>query len=163
MAGALVVNRVTNRFAAARLIDFGLVAAGLSLAAFALTEPVGRWLGFADAGVARGIIIVSVSFAACLGVSNAFILIPSQTLLQRAAPTDGLARVYATYFTISNTASFVPVLFAGAFADLFGVLNVMVAIALLLVVTGLVNLRRAAPELPDETDAKPREVSSTSG
>jgi MFS family permease len=150
VVGALVVNRVTNRFAAARLIDYGLVAAGVSLAAFALTEPLGRWLGFADAGVSRGIIIVSVSFAACLGVSNAFILIPSQTLLQRAAPQESLARVYATYFTISNTASFVPVLFAGAFADLFGVLRVMVAIATLLVLIGLLNLRRAAPELPDQ-------------
>jgi MFS family permease len=152
VAGALVVNKFTARFAAARLIDYGLVAAGLSLAAFALTEPVGRWLGFADAGVSRGIIIISVSFAACLGVSNAFILIPSQTLLQRAAPEHSLARVYATYFTISNTASFVPVLFAGAFADLFGVLKVMVVIALLLTLTGLVNLRRAAPELPDTSD-----------
>jgi hypothetical protein len=60
--------------------------------------------------------------------------------------------VYATFFTISNIASFAPVLFAGAFADLFGVLRVMVVIALMLVLTGLYNLRRDAPAV-DNDDA----------
>ena len=91
-----------------------------------------------------------VAFAATLGIANAFILIPSQTLLQRGSPEGGLARVYATYFTISNTASFVPVLFAGAFADLFGVLQVLFVIAVVLLVIGFYNVRRAAPGVPED-------------
>ena len=70
--------------------------------------------------------------------------------MQRAAPEEGIARVYATYFTISNIFSFAPVLFAGAIADIVGVLEVMVSIAIMLALTGLYNLRRPAPNLPDE-------------
>ena len=38
------------------------------------------------------------------------------------------ARVYATFFTISNTVSFVPIFFAAALADLFGVVQVLVGV-----------------------------------
>lgn len=164
LAGALLVNRVTRHFQQSRLIDYGLLAAGLSLGFLALAEPVGAQFGLADNGVARGVIIISVVFAACLGISNAFILIPSQTLLQRGAPGHGLARVYSTFFTVSNTASFIPVLFAGAFADLFGVLEVLVAIAVLLVAIGLYSLRRPAPLIYEEdAESSPEEMQATTG
>jgi len=153
VVGALLVNRIAAKLAPARLVDFGLIGAGVSLALFALTEPVGVRLGFSDSSdPARGLVILSVTWAACLGVSNAFILVPSQTLLQRGAPAYGLARVYATYFTISNIASFAPVLFAGALADIFGVLQVLVVIAAMLVATGLYNARRSPPVLADEDE-----------
>ncbi len=90
-----------------------------------------------------------------LGISNAFVLVPSQTLLQAGSPQEGLARVYATYFTISNVASFAPVLFAGAFADLFGVLKVIIFIAVLLVIIGVYNLRHTIPGLPDHPATTP--------
>lgn len=150
VAGALLVNRVTRRVPPARLVDLGLIGAGVSLALFALTEPVGGLLGFSDNDAAVGLVLLSVFWATTLGISNAFILVPSQTLLQRGSPEEGLARVFATYFTISNIASFTPVLFAGAFADLFGVIRVLVFIAALLVITGLYNLRRVAPLLPED-------------
>lgn len=154
LVGALIVNRVAQHIMPARLVDYGLTGAGISLTMFALTEPVGRSLGFAEEGAGSLLILISIFWAACLGVSNAFILVPAQTLLQRGSPQHGLARVYATFFTISNIASFAPVLFAGAFADLFGVLTVMVIIAGILLATGLYNLRRPAPEIPDEENSK---------
>lgn len=150
VAGALLVNKVTRWVPPARLVDLGLIGAGASLALFALTEPVGGVLGFSDEEAAIGLILLSVFWATTLGISNAFILVPSQTLLQRGSPEEGLARVFATYFTISNIASFTPVLFAGAFADLFGVIKVLVFIAAILVITGLYNLRRVAPLLPED-------------
>jgi MFS family permease len=138
-----------------RLVDLGLIGAGVSLALFALTEPIGSALGFSDNDPGKTLIVISVFFAATLGVSNAFILVPSQAIMQRASPEEGVARVYATYFTISNIFSFAPVLFAGAIADIVGVLRVLVVIALMLVLTGFYNLRRSAPELPDEDTAIP--------
>ena len=150
VAGALLVNRVTKFVSPVRLVDFGLIGAGVSLALFALTEPIGSALGLSDGEAGRVLIIISVSFAATLGISNAFILVPSQAIMQRAAPEEGVARVYATYFTISNIFSFAPVLFAGAIADIVGVLRVLVVIAVMLALTGLYNLRREAPPLPDD-------------
>lgn len=150
VVGALLVNRVTKVITPVRLIDLGLIGAGVSLALFALTEPIGNLLGISEGDAGKLLIAISVSFAATLGISNAFILVPSQAIMQRAAPEEGVARVYATYFTISNIFSFAPVLFAGAIADIVGVLRVLVVIAVLLALTGLYNLRRAAPHLPDD-------------
>jgi MFS family permease len=150
VVGALLVNKVANHIEPARLVDYGIVSAGLTLALFALTEPIAAALGFAENGPARGVIVLSVIWAALLGISNAFILVPSQTLLQIGSPQEGLARVFATYFTISNITSFAPVLFAGAFADLFGVLKVIVVIALILAATGVYNLMRKPPAIPGD-------------
>lgn len=155
VAGALLVNKVTKVVSPVRLVDFGLIGAGVSLALFALTEPIGSALGLSDGEAGRILIIISVSFAATLGISNAFILVPSQAIMQRAAPEEGVARVYATYFTISNIFSFAPVLFAGAIADIVGVLRVLVVIAVMLALTGLYNLRREAPPLPDDDGTHP--------
>ncbi|MEX2314579.1 MAG: MFS transporter, partial [Thermomicrobiales bacterium] len=150
VAGALLVNRVTKVVQPVRLVDYGLIGAGVSLALFALTEPIGTTLGLSDGEAGKLLIGISVFFAATLGISNAFILVPSQAIMQRAAPEEGIARVYATYFTISNIFSFAPVLFAGAIADIVGVLRVLVVIAILLALTGVYNLRKAAPRLPHD-------------
>jgi MFS family permease len=152
VTGALLVNRVTKKVSPVRLVDLGLIGAGLSLALFALTEPVGSALGLSDGEAGKLLIGISIFFAATLGICNAFILVPSQAIMQRAAPEEGVARVYATYFTISNIFSFAPVLFAGAIADIIGVMEVMVAIAVLLALTGLYNLGRPAHPLPDDDD-----------
>ncbi len=153
VAGALLVNKVARYIRPARLVDYGLISAGVWLGLFAASEPIGRLFGFGGDDVARGITLFAIGCAAMLGISNAFILVPSQTLLQAGSPQEGLARVYATYFTISNVASFAPVLFAGAFADLFGVLKVIMFIAVLLVVIGVYNLRHRLTGLPDDADA----------
>jgi MFS family permease len=84
------------------------------------------------------------SFAMLLGVCNAFILVPSQTMLQERSNEFVRARVYATFFTISNTVAFIPIFFAAAAADLFGVVRVLLVVAVLvggLGVFGLVHRR----------------------
>ncbi|MEX1157426.1 MAG: MFS transporter, partial [Thermomicrobiales bacterium] len=48
VAGALLVNRVTKVVQPVRLVDYGLIGAGVSLALFALTEPIGTTLGLSD-------------------------------------------------------------------------------------------------------------------
>jgi MFS family permease len=153
VAGALTVGRLARQVRPARLVDVGLVGAGVFLAAFALTQPIADRLGLIDERVPTSLVVVCVGFAALLGMSNALIIVPSQTLLQRGAPEHGLARVYSTYFTVSNIASFVPVLFASAIADIFGTLRVMVGIAVLLIAMGVWNLRRGVPQLPSTPDA----------
>ena len=152
--GALVVNKVTKKIPAPRIVDYGLIGAAASIALLALTEPASRLFTVTDETAALGVVLVAMFFALMLGVSNAFILIPSQALLQMGSPEDALARVYATFFTVSNLSMFIPVLFAGAFADLYGVIQVLLAVSILLAIIGLYNLRRPAPVL-DERDREP--------
>ncbi|CAN5539576.1 MFS transporter [soil metagenome] len=149
VAGALVVNKVTRKIPAPRLVDYGLIGAAASLALLALTEPVARIFDLSQDTAALGVVLVAVFFSFTLGISNAFIIVPAQTLLQLGSPENALARVYATFFTVSNIAMFIPVLFAGAFADLYGVIQVFLAVAVLLLATGLYNLRQPAPVLEE--------------
>ncbi|MBX6341816.1 MAG: hypothetical protein IRY97_05110, partial [Thermomicrobiaceae bacterium] len=61
-------------------------------------------------------------------------------LLQAGSPEHIRARVYATFFTVSNSVAFMPIVFAGALADLFGVVKVLVALGLVLLATGAYQL-----------------------
>lgn len=140
LAGVLIVGRVTNRFERTQIIDAAMAAAGLMLLLLALSKAMLDlvWLSgdvpvWIEATVAAGL-------AALLGVCNAFILVPAQTMLQERSHEHIRARVYATFFTISNTVSFVPIFFAAAAADLFGVVQVLVAVALLVGGLGVMSI-----------------------
>jgi hypothetical protein len=73
-------------------------------------------------------------------VCNAFILVPAQTMLQERSPEHVRARIYATFFTVSNTACFIPILFAAALADVIGVVKVLIGVAAILIAIGIVNM-----------------------
>lgn len=145
LAGVLIVPRVARRIGRDWLIDISLTVAGLSMAGMALVR---RTLDAVVPGNANLWTVVGFSalFAALLGICNAFILVPSQTRLQERSHEAVRARVYATFFTVSNTVAFIPIFFAAAAADLFSVVNVLVVMALFvggLGFFGLFHRRRA--------------------
>jgi MFS family permease len=72
-----------------------------------------------------------------LGLTNAFIIVPSQTLLQERSTEQIRARVLSAFFTTSNAVALIPILFAGVLGDLFGVVRVLTVIALLVLGGGL--------------------------
>jgi MFS family permease len=138
--GVLLVGRVVRRFDPTRVIDRALAGAGTTLFFLALAKAIlnALWIG----GDAPKTLVVATTavLAAFLGICNAFILVPAQTLLQERSPEQIRARVFATFFTISNTVSFLPIFFAAAAADLFGVVQVLVAVALLIGGFGFVSV-----------------------
>lgn len=140
LVGVLIVPRLARRIGRDWLIDISLTLAGLMMAFLALTRvtldeltrrgPANLWLVVAFAAV----------FAAILGVCNAFVLVPSQTMLQERSHEGVRARVYATFFTVSNTVAFVPIFFAAAAADIFGVSNVLLVMAIVVIAIGFFGL-----------------------
>lgn len=145
LVGVLLVPRVIRRVTRGWMIDIALTFAGLMLGLMAITRDVEDtfWLGSAPV---QAVAIVVATFATLLGICNAFILVPAQTMLQERSHEGVRARVYATFFTISNTVSFVPIFFAAAFADLFGVVQVLIIVAILVGGLGLSGIlhRRAS-------------------
>ena len=146
--GVLIVGPVAKRFERAALIDWALGLAGVMLFMLAMTKPILTTIWPGDGPSQRVLVIVSATFAALLGVCNAFILVPAQTMLQERSHEHVRARVYATFFTISNTVSFIPIFFAAAFADLFGVIQVLVVVAILIGTLGFSSVigRKSAEE-----------------
>jgi MFS family permease len=61
--------------------------------------------------------------------------------LLRAATVTALI---AAFFTVANGVAFIPIIFAGALADLFGVVKVLIAMGLLLLVIGAIQIAIAS-------------------
>jgi MFS family permease len=145
LVGVLLVPRMIRRVTRGWMIDIALTFAGLMLGFMAITRDIedAIWLGVAPV---QAVAIVACVFATILGICNAFILVPAQTMLQERSHEGVRARVYATFFTISNTASFIPIFFAAAFADLFGTVQVLLVVAILVGGLGLSGIvhRRAS-------------------
>ncbi len=143
IGGIILVTRYAHPGNRERMIDLGLITAGLATLAFALAKPTADVIaGLAGAEAPLPVVIGLVMLLACvLGASTGYIIVPSQTILQERSPETMRARVYAAFYTVSNAAALGPVLFAGALSDLIGVMAVLVLIGLALTVTGLLILR----------------------
>ena len=144
--GVVIVPRLSSNFRREALIDWAVVAGGFSLLLLSLSRAVLR-LMLTPEGVPQMLeVAVAGTLAAILGICNALVLVPSQTILQERSHEHIRARVYATFFTITSVVSFIPIFFAAAAADLFGVVRVLTAVAILLIAVGgssLVRARRA--------------------
>lgn len=142
LVGVLTVPRVARRIGRRWLISISMVLAGVMMAAMAVTRNVMDWIVPGDSEVVTVAALVGL-FAAILGICNAFILVPSQTMLQERSHEAIRARVYATFFTISNGVAFIPIFFAAAAADLFGVVNVLLVMAAIVGGIGLFQILHA--------------------
>jgi MFS family permease len=138
--GVALVPRLLRRFPREDVIDWAVVFAGVSLFLLASSRFLMERL-FPGLEITVGLETAVVGFfAAILGACDATIIVPSQTILQERSHEGIRARVYATFFTISNTVAFVPIFFAAAAADIFGVVEVLVVVAIILFAVGVVNL-----------------------
>jgi MFS family permease len=125
--GVLFVGRTTRRYERGSVIDWALALAGVAMLLMVSAPPILNWL-FSPSH--KTLIVITAFFAACLGICNAYVLIPAQTMLQERSHEHIRARVYATFFTISNTLAFVPIVFAAALADVFGVVQILIWVSL---------------------------------
>lgn len=139
LLGVIVVPRAVRWIGRDWLINLSLTLAGIMIAFMATARNVMDFIWHTAAPVLMVTIFVG-SFALVLGICNAFILVPSQTMLQERSNEAIRARVYATFFTISNSVAFIPIFFAAAAADLFGVVKVLLMVAALVGGLGLAGL-----------------------
>lgn len=128
VAGVLLVPRLVRRVGREWVISISMMMAGVMLVLTASVRPFLDFIVPGEASVVTVVVLVAV-FISLLGLCDAFILVPSQTMLQERSHEGIRARVYATFFTISNAAAFVPIFFAAAAADVFGVTNVLLVMA----------------------------------
>lgn len=140
--GVITVGRVGRRRNREAIVDRALITISLLLLLFALVPVALARLAPAPIGwQLTPAILAAMALAIGLGTTNAFIIVPSQTLLQERSTEQIRARVLSAFFTTSNAVALVPILFAGVLGDLFGVVRVLVAIALLALAIGLAGER----------------------
>ncbi|MDW8058884.1 MAG: MFS transporter [Thermomicrobium sp.] len=139
--GTLTVDPITRRVGIERTADLALAVGGVLLVALAgLPELF---------GTSRSELAAAVVLAALLGMADGLVRAPAQALLQQEAPEEARGRVFAVFFTVSNSVAFLPVFGAGALADAFGVTTVLFGLGALLAVAGIWQIsarrRRARP------------------
>lgn len=151
LCGVIVVGRFGRRADRALLVERALIAVGVLLFGFAVLPTALSATGIGAAATISPAIVTAMALAGGLGIANAFIIVPSHTLMQERSNERIRGRVLSTFFTASNAAALIPILFAGVLGDLFGVVRVLAAIALLALAIGLISewhRRHRAPAPP---------------
>lgn len=145
MISAFLIGRYFKRFGKERLITYGLFVSGLIMCLFPFTTKI----------VARDIFltlniylpslveVTPVHFAVVLsflaGFSNAFIFIPSQTIIQEEIPEEFRSKVYGLLFGMIGAFSLLPVIITGGLADIIGVGSVLFILGVIIIVTAFVR------------------------
>lgn len=134
IGGALLAGQFFAKTRREKLIRTGSSSAALILLLFSVIDYVAKLLH-----------VPVVPFASltlvALGMANAFLEVPINTLIQENTPEEVRSRVYGVISTVTGTAAVLPVLAAGAVADLFGVRFVMLLSGLVLSGLAMYNIR----------------------
>jgi MFS family permease len=166
LLGTLTISRFVDRFGKAGVINFGLFVLAISLAVLALVRNAGNWLystmwtypstaaDVTDLPLVLGTVMVAGMVA---GLMFTFVNIPSQTILQERAPLNMRGKVFAVQLMFGNVAAVLPLVFIGALADLVGIVQVFVLVALVIFGVGVFSLARTK----HLTDASMEEQSSS--
>ena len=85
-------------------------------------------------------IMVTLAFASTAGFAYAMVVVAARSLLNERIPVGMQGRVFAAQSVLSNLASIVPLLLAGALADWLGVSPVFIIVAGVVLALALVNV-----------------------
>ncbi len=146
VTGILLLNQYGQYLPRRRVIEGGMIALGIMLGLLSVAGPISRLLQRADApggldlsGV-TSLLTVVVVIALAAGICYAWVAIPSQTQLQEDLPEDVRGRVFGILNMLVSVASFLPIIIVGPISDLIGTTWVLVAVALIVLVSGIASV-----------------------
>ena len=128
--GVVIVGHFAKPGNREAMIHGGALSQGIMLSLFGLIPAIGYRIAGADAGRVPAIVIGVMACALLMGIGQAFIVVPSQTLLQERSGEEVRARVLSAFFTLSNAAALLPTLTAGLIGDTIGVTAGILALAI---------------------------------
>ena len=151
VTGILLLNSYGRYFARRRVIEGGLIALGILLAALSAAGPISRFLERADvpggldlSGV-TSLLAVVVVIAFFAGIAYGLVAIPSQTQLQEDLPEEVRGRVFGVLGMLVSVASFLPIIIVGPISECAGTTAVIFVLAIGVVVIGLVSVLTRGP------------------
>lgn len=144
IVGVATVGRFATERNRALIINYSMAVAAVCLlvlvSIYDLLKAGAHLIGQPNPPVLIAQVIIGI-MAFILGIANSFISVPAQTILQERAPETIRARVFAAFYTVSNIILIVPLVIAGALADLIGVVPTVVGIGLLVLLVAGLGLR----------------------
>jgi len=150
VAGLRIAGFLAHRVPHALLSSVGFTGFVLSLAALTFVNEEADflsgfglfgWLDRVNIGSFDGGGVVAMMVMLPLGFSFAIVSVAAQTVLNDRVPLQLQGRVGSTQAAMAAIVACLPVLFAGAIADLIGVVPVMAVVAALIGAAAVANLR----------------------
>jgi MFS family permease len=147
VGGILILNAYGRLIPRRRVIETGLVALGILLAAIALSGQISRFFssaalktGLPDLSLITSLLSLVVAFAFFAGIAYSFVAIPAQTQLQEDLPEEVRGRVFGVLNMLVSVASFLPILIVGPIADVVGPTVVLILVAGAITASGLASI-----------------------
>lgn len=145
--GALAVGNFGRKFKKEKLINSGIILAGVILLVLSLCVRARRYPyflfkveSFLPPSFQFGFLEIAFFLFFLLGAANALIDVPANTILQEETERQFRGRVYGALTALIGGAAILPVVGGGALADLLGVGKVIFLIALLILSLGLYRM-----------------------
>lgn len=142
LVGALVLVQFFEKASRDKIITFGIFLSGLSM----LILPYGSRIATRDIVYTLNTLLPGVLditpihiitlIAFFLGLANAFVFVPANTILQENTTDEQRGKVYGVLNTIIGVFSLIPIILVGGLSDLIGVVSVIVGIGVLLLLFG---------------------------
>jgi len=144
--GLRVVDWLTQQVSKSWVVTAGFILVVLSMVAMAMVRqsahllenqnPVGLFSP-GPFGTTAARVIVTMVFAGLTGFAYSVVNVAGRSLLNERVPVPVQGRVFAAQTVLSNLASIVPLLLAGALADWWGVGPVLIVVAAAILVVAL--------------------------
>lgn len=137
--GGVMVGQYFGKVPKVRMIRFAILAVGMVLLLFSFVDHLA-------AVFSLPIVTVGVFLLIMVGMSNAFLEIPVNTIIQENTPITVRSRVYGVLSTMTGGASIIPILVAGTVGDLLGVRMVIIFLSLFLLTAAVYYSRITVKE-----------------
>jgi MFS family permease len=146
VVGAVLLSSILDNFPRNKMVTFGLFLSGLAI----LLMPFGSRIASRDIvhtfnTYLPNLFQISVYdlitvFAFALGLANAFIFVPSNTILQEATSEEQRGKIYGVLNSIVGLFSLLPLILVGGLSDLVGVGRVITGIGIGILCIGVGRL-----------------------
>ncbi|MDP3988111.1 MAG: MFS transporter [Candidatus Levybacteria bacterium] len=142
--GAVIIGNFFNKYRKQKMANLGVFLAGFSIILLPYgSKVVSKDIVYNINAFLPGILNINilhivVLLAFVLGIANALIFIPSNTILQEKTSDEIRGKIYGVLNTMAGGFSLLPIVMVGKMADVIGVAPVLTGIGLSLVVLSIV-------------------------
>jgi MFS family permease len=140
LLGGFWVGNKGYVYTPARLMNMGIVGAGLVLGIISFTVYLKRYAGFDWLFTDWIIVPIELLLFFFLGVFNSFLDVPANSVLQKEAEGDMRGRVYGVLGAFVGGVGIFPVMVGGVLADVVGVGKVIFILGLSIAIYGIFRI-----------------------
>jgi MFS family permease len=132
IAGIVCIGQLVKRYSKARVIALGLMIASVALVLLGFSSALTRGLQKIPFGETTKVGLIVACLVLILGFMNAAVSAAAQTILQENTTDESRGKVFGALNMMINIAATLPIMFAGAIADLTSVNTVITGLGVLL-------------------------------